>query len=98
LDILDFSASINPLGPPRSAIAAIQAHLSDLRHYPNPNYQELREAIAAEHGLDPDWVLPGNGSAELLTWAGRELACLSATYLPTPAFGDRVSARVRTGR
>jgi L-threonine-O-3-phosphate decarboxylase len=88
LDILDFSASINPLGPPRSAIAAIQAHLSDLRHYPNPNYQELREAIAAEHGLDPDWVLPGNGSAELLTWAGRELACLSATYLPTPAFGD----------
>lgn len=28
--ILDFSASISPLGPPKSAIAAIQAHLGNL--------------------------------------------------------------------
>ncbi len=27
--ILDFSASINPLGPPQSAIAAIQSHLTE---------------------------------------------------------------------
>lgn len=88
LDILDFSASINPLGPPQSAIAAIQKHLVALPHYPDPSYRSLRQALAEVHHLSPDWILPGNGSAELLTWAGRELAALSATYLPTPAFGD----------
>lgn len=86
--ILDFSASINPLGPPASAIAAIQTHLRHLKAYPDPSYTALREAIAAFHHLSPDWVLPGNGSAELLTWAGREFAGLQQTYLITPAFSD----------
>ena len=86
--ILDFSASINPLGPPASAMQAIAAHLADLRHYPDPTYGELRSSIAQFHGISPDWILPGNGSAELLTWAGRELADLSETHQLTPAFGD----------
>ncbi|QIZ70530.1 threonine-phosphate decarboxylase CobD [Oxynema aestuarii] len=86
--ILDFSASINPLGPPASAIAAIQSQLSTIAAYPNPDYRELRSAIGAFHDLDPDWILPGNGAAELLTWAARDLSALAATVLLTPAFGD----------
>lgn len=86
--ILDFSASINPLGPPQSAIAAIQAHLVDLRDYPDPAYLDLRNALSRFHQLPIEWILPGNGSAELLTWASRELAELQATHLLTPAFGD----------
>lgn len=86
--MLDFSASINPLGPPASAIAAIQANLDQLSRYPNPSYPQLRQTLAQFHRIEPDWVLPGNGAAELLTWAGRELAELEATYLITPAFGD----------
>lgn len=62
--------------------------MSSLTHYPNPDYGDLRRAIATFHQIDPDWVLPGNGAAELLTWAGRELAEQSVTYLPTPAFAD----------
>jgi histidinol-phosphate/aromatic aminotransferase/cobyric acid decarboxylase-like protein len=38
--------------------------------------------------LTPDWILPGNGSAELLTWAAWDLSKRTATYLVTPAFGD----------
>jgi histidinol-phosphate/aromatic aminotransferase/cobyric acid decarboxylase-like protein len=38
--------------------------------------------------LTPDWILPGNGSAELLTWAARELSELEETCLITPAFSD----------
>jgi L-threonine-O-3-phosphate decarboxylase len=87
-EILDFSASINPLGPPRSAIAAIQAHLDKLGAYPDPNYWELRTALGQWHQLPPEWILPGNGSAELLTWAGWDLAQLAKTYLLTPAFAD----------
>lgn len=86
--ILDFSASINPLGPPAIAIAAIQTHLQDLSAYPDPQYRSLKAAIAAFHGISPDWVLPGNGAAELLTWACRELAELPGVCLPVPAFGD----------
>ncbi len=90
--ILDFSASINPLGPPELAIAAIQAHLGDLRHYPDPDYTDLRRAIATFHHLSPDWILPGNGAAELLTWAARDLATLDTVCLLTPAFGDYLRA------
>lgn len=86
--ILDFSASINPLGPPASAIAAIQAHLNDLNHYPDPEYTFLRQALGKFHQLESGWILAGNGVAELLTWVGRDLSQLSATVLFSPAFTD----------
>jgi L-threonine-O-3-phosphate decarboxylase len=86
--ILDFSASINPLGPPSSAIAALQAHLGDLKAYPDPQYRELRSALGAFHQISPDYILPGNGAAELLTWACRDLAALDGTCVITPAFSD----------
>ncbi|WP_448268482.1 threonine-phosphate decarboxylase CobD [Nostoc sp. DSM 114159] len=86
--ILDFSASISPLGPPNSAIAAIKSQIGNIKHYPDPNYSELRLALSHFHKLPSEWILPGNGSAELLTLIGRELAQLAATILITPAFGD----------
>ncbi len=87
--ILDFSASINPLGPSDSAINAIQNNISQLRAYPDPNYQELKKALSLTHSpLTPEWILPGNGAAELLTWAALELSKLEKTYLVAPAFGD----------
>ncbi|MCP2732526.1 threonine-phosphate decarboxylase CobD [Limnofasciculus baicalensis] len=87
--ILDFSASINPLGPPSSAIRAIKSGLTDLVAYPDPSYYQLREALRKVHPtLTPDWIFPGNGSAELLTWAARELSQLGETAILTPAFSD----------
>ena len=86
--ILDFSASISPLCPPESALDAIQAHLSSLTAYPDPDYGDLRTALGEAFNVDADWILPGNGSAELLTWAAWDLSKLEATYLVTPAFGD----------
>ena len=86
--ILDFSASINPLGPPTSAISAINQSLDTLKSYPDPDYRRLKRILAQEHQLSPEWILPGNGSAELLTWACRELAKSSVTCLINPAFGD----------
>jgi L-threonine-O-3-phosphate decarboxylase len=76
------------LGPPPSALAAITRQLNTVASYPDPHYPELRHAIAQHHHIDPDWVLPGNGAAELLTWAGLALSKLDTTLLPTPAFGD----------
>jgi L-threonine-O-3-phosphate decarboxylase len=87
-EILDFSASINPLGPPTNVITAIQANLTQIIHYPDPSYQQLCLALGAEHWVDPSYILPGNGAAELLTWAARELADLEEIVLFTPAFRD----------
>ena len=86
--LTDFSASINPLGTPPNVVSAIVANVSQLANYPDPEYPELRSHLADYHQLDPEFILPGNGSAELLTWASRELAQQKFTYLITPAFGD----------
>ncbi|MEM6423759.1 MAG: threonine-phosphate decarboxylase CobD [Cyanobacteria bacterium P01_D01_bin.128] len=86
--LLDFSASVSPLGPPKAAIAAIQANLSQIKAYPDPSYHDLRVALSHHHQISPDWILPGNGSAELLTWASRDFSSLKGTALLTPAFGD----------
>ena len=86
--IRDFSASINPWGIPKTVQSAIQEEIHRLTAYPNPEYPELKSALARHHCLSTDLILPGNGSAELLTWAARELAQQEQTYLITPAFGD----------
>jgi L-threonine-O-3-phosphate decarboxylase len=86
--ILDFSASINPLGPSLRVVSAVQSQINEIANYPTPGYLELRRALGQYHQVDPDWVLPGNGAAELLTWAGRALAHSSNTIVCTPAFND----------
>ncbi|MGK7936155.1 MAG: threonine-phosphate decarboxylase CobD [Xenococcaceae cyanobacterium] len=86
--IRDFSASINPLGPPSKAIAKIRENIDCLIAYPDPNYAQLKEALAHYHQIPAEYILPGNGSAELLTWAGWELSQKRVTYVITPAFGD----------
>ncbi|MCS6958583.1 MAG: threonine-phosphate decarboxylase CobD [Pseudanabaenaceae cyanobacterium SKYGB_i_bin29] len=87
-DLVDFSASINPLGPPASALVALQAALPEISHYPDPHYPELRQALADFYGVDPARLLPGNGAAELLTWIARDLAELATTVILRPAFAD----------
>jgi len=63
---LDFSANINPLGLPpevrKAAAAAIEASV----HYPDPECRDLREAIALHERLPAEWVLCGNGAADLI--------------------------------
>lgn len=63
-DVLDFSASVNPLGASRLAVAALAA--VDYSRYPDPGCIELRERIAASAGVSPEEVLPGSGATELL--------------------------------
>ena len=81
---LDASASLVPFGPPVST----RLSLRYLRYYPDPTYFELKRAISAVHGLDPDYILPGNGAAELFTWAARDAVSYGFNYLPSPGFFD----------
>jgi L-threonine-O-3-phosphate decarboxylase len=95
--ILDFSASINPLGPSPRVISAIQQQLDSIDRYPTPGYGPLCQTLGEFHQVPSDWVLPGNGAAELLTWAGRALAQLPGTILPVPAFNDYDRALAASG-
>ena len=87
-DLLDFSASISPLGPPRSVREAVQADFLLVRDYPDPAYGELRGAIARHHRVPVEFVMPGNGAAELITWAARDLAALRECFCLSPGFSD----------
>jgi cobyric acid synthase CobQ/L-threonine-O-3-phosphate decarboxylase len=84
-DLLDFSASINPLGPPQYVRAVISANISKLLHYPDPTYQEFCVAVAAEFALQPAQVLVGNGSTEILYALPRALAVQRAV-IPVPSY------------
>ena len=87
--ILDFSASINPLGPPVSAINAINAGIDQLTAYPDPQYRYLRSTLSKKWALPQTCFFPGNGSAALMNWAARELSRQAqVTHLLTPAFND----------
>jgi len=64
--MLDFSASINPLGPPRSVLKAIRASLKYIVHYPDPREVDLAAALARQDRVKVLQVVPGNGSSELI--------------------------------
>ena len=49
-----------------TAIAAGQAAMADMPLYPDPEWPDLRLAIAEVHGLDPSNILCGAGSMELI--------------------------------
>ncbi len=87
--MLDASASLVPFGPPPRLRRLLHRALeTDLRDYPDRDYGALAGAIAAWHGLEPAMVLPGNGAAELFTWAGRDAAASGLSLLPAPGFAD----------
>ena len=88
--LLDASASLVPFQPPRVLRAALRRALRGhaLRDYPDRSQIELRQAIADWHGVDVASVLPGNGAAELFTWAARDAAAQGLSELPQPGFAD----------
>lgn len=67
---------------------AIRDRIGALVHYPDPRYLQLRSAIGRRHDLPIEWILPGNGVAELLTLAGRDLAERETVHVLAPGFAD----------
>ena len=65
--LLKLNTNEHPFGPsPRVLEAIRQAATDDLRLYPSYSAQELREAVAQVHGVQPANVFLGNGSDEVL--------------------------------
>jgi len=64
--VFKLSSNETPLGPSPAAIEAFMASAAKLDVYPDGSVRALREAIGARFGLDPDRILCGNGSDDLL--------------------------------
>lgn len=86
-DILDFSASINPLGPPDWLRDEIASAVPSLVHYPDPEAAPLAEAAASALGMDPAEAVAGNGTTELLHILYPALDPQRA-LIPAPAYVD----------
>lgn len=65
-DVLDFSANINPLGPPEAVIQAARESMGIIAHYPDACKEELKKALSAYEQVAADWLICGNGAAELI--------------------------------
>lgn len=95
-DILDFSASINPLGPALGVREAVAAAFDRLVHYPETACTELREALAAHHSLSPGQLCVANGSTELIYLLPRLVEGKRALIV-APAFSEYERALTLAG-
>lgn len=94
--LLDFSASINPLGFPPSARRALLAALKSISPYPDPSSAALKETLAAFHGIRADEVVPANGSNELI-FALPRLLKKGPALVVEPAFSEYKKALALEG-
>jgi threonine-phosphate decarboxylase len=83
--LLDFSASINPLGPPESVLRVLRHELSSIAHYPDTDCRKLTKRLAALHQVSPEHVVVGNGSNELIysiarAFRPKRVAIVEPTY------------------
>ena len=100
-EILDFSANLNPLGSPQTAIEAIKRKLDQVFIYPDSDSTGLRETIVKNfEEINKDNVIVGNGSTELIhLFAEVFIERGDVAVIPAPTFGEYENAiRKRGGR
>lgn len=95
-EIMDFSANINPLGPPPGLLPFLADHLPSVTAYPDPACRRLCDAIRGRYRPQHD-VVPGNGAGELIYLLMRVLPA-GPVLLPAPTFTLYGKAALAAGR
>lgn len=90
-EILDFSANINPIGPPEWFRPLISSQLQNLIHYPDPENTAFIAAISEHSGVAAAQIVVGNGTTELLYLIARIMPVKRA-LIPVPSYIDYVRA------
>ena len=96
--LIDFSISTNPLGVPEKALQNICQNLNLIYHYPDPSHEWLLEALSNSAGVEPNNVVVGNGSTELI-YLFTEVFLESGyeAVIPVPTFSEYKAATERFG-
>lgn len=97
--LVDFSANINPDGPPLGVLSALRKSLEDisiLTAYPDLELAGLKQSIADYAGVHPKNLAVANGFIPLLESALGTLR-LKRCLLPVPAFVEYRRSLARAG-
>jgi threonine-phosphate decarboxylase len=84
-DIIDMSSNMNPLGPPPGLLAFLAEHISAITILPDVSASGICRSFAERHNLDPETVLAGNGTTQLIhaipaAIGARNVLILAPTY------------------
>ena len=98
-ELLDFSSSVNPLGPSKKMLKAIQEAFDEIIAYPDSNSTALRQTIATHFsGMTKNNIIIGNGSTELMyLFAEAFLKRGEKALMAAPTFGEYERAVRKTG-
>lgn len=84
---IDFSANINPLGPPEILKEKWGELFTAISDYPDPKGCKLKKSLAEKEHLKEEQILIGNGGAELISLIGRMLSG-KRVLIVQPAFSE----------
>lgn len=85
--VIKLASNENPLGPSPRAVEAVTRAAGGIALYPDGSAYRLRRALARFHGVDPDAIILGNGSNEIVQMVS--LAVLNPgdeAIMPVPSF------------
>ncbi len=101
LPVVNLSFNELPFPPLQSVLNAIQSATTHANLYGNPTCEKLRIAIGSTYQLDPNCIVCGNGTEELLDIIGRcfandgdEIVISEYGYILFPIIAHRVGARL----
>ncbi len=89
LNLIDFSANINPLGPPKWLRQTLSREFENIVHYPDPDSFKLVGAIAEHYSIQRELIVPANGTTELLYLLPRVIKCKRA-IIAVPSYIDYI--------
>lgn len=83
--VCDLSVNVNPAGPPEIVKGSALAALDRIDRYPDYYSSDLKAAASGYYGVNPECIVCGNGTSELLDAIGRVFAG-KKVLLPIPCY------------
>ena len=95
VEVLDYSANINPLGLSKKLKDGIIENLSLLERYPDPEYLEMKGVIAKHNNVGIENIIVGNGATEIMFLYAKNLKP-NKILIISPTFAEYERA-IRSG-
>ena len=95
--MLDFSANINPFGIPKAVKDAAVNAINDCTAYPDPYCRTLRSKLSEQERIPGEWILCGNGAADLIYSFAYSLPVNKPALIVSPTFSEYETALSAAG-